>query len=297
MSGRDEVDKRDTIRDPSARPHTLRGLNHGAPGAEEEPPSSGGAPVILPSVRSQAAPAPDAPSPDALSNVRSANAAEPPAPKKPKPPKAPRLLAKSATVPPAWLPRPLDESTQDLDARHQPGRDAPPCAAGGSQAKPNATSATPTVVIADATAAKRQSTEPTVITRGRPRNPSTEPTLVTQDKRSPNAIIIATLAAVLLGLGGLWLLLRAQDGVPSQPPVSPTHTKAPTSPRVESRSTAPKPAITSAAPSPGVAPTAKPTTSPPAVAAPKPQPALRPTVAPKPSQPAPKASDPYRRPF
>src|SRR5262245_50316591 len=56
MSERDQLDKRDTIRDPGAAAgggNTLRGLNKGAPGADEGSASSGMG-VVVPSIREPA---------------------------------------------------------------------------------------------------------------------------------------------------------------------------------------------------------------------------------------------------
>jgi hypothetical protein len=115
MSENDELNKRDTIRDPNATAgsgNTLRGLNNGAPGADDGPPSSGMGPVVVPGVRE---PGPvDAPPPEQAALAKKSS--------------VPRLLQQGVTVPPEWLPKAkveFAEGDEEQRIDYSPPEEAP----------------------------------------------------------------------------------------------------------------------------------------------------------------------------
>ena len=95
---------RDTVRELGKPKDTLRGLNEGAPGADEPPPSSGARSVVI-------VPGPASEKTAHLGSPAKANAPQPAA--APKKNSVPRLLAGNVTQPPTWLARKAEAPQAD----------------------------------------------------------------------------------------------------------------------------------------------------------------------------------------
>ncbi len=311
VSRPEDANKRDTIRDPNARPHTLRGLNHGAPGAEEEPPSEEGSPVVVPSLRGTQTPLivqaarVDAPGDIVQPEQRPASGV--------KKDSVPRLLATSITVPPTWTGVGVDDTEVDA-AAGATSADASKLSVGNARVATDASAKADATL--DATQANAAAPQASVVvgpgvearTVQKRSKPSEEPTVITPRRSSDGGGKIAMVVALLaLCAVVAWLVVRAKGGAESVPhaattttvtstplatqPAKPELTAHPAPANTATSSTPTKPAPGASAQAPPVA-SSKPSVSPKPVA---PKPAAAPGAS---VTPTPKASDPFgARPF